>query len=153
MTDPGPQLRLSSEGSRRREQIGDMLANRARNRRIGMNTLATLGCTALIGVAFLGARTLFPTPTTEPIATIPTPAPTAIPTSITSRPSIEVAIVSNQPLPSQPCGELPSSNEPASNLPVCILDDAHLLRALALTGESYGIVRVGGRTQVVLNSR
>ncbi|HMN39928.1 MAG TPA: hypothetical protein PKE29_03725 [Phycisphaerales bacterium] len=150
---PEEETRLTPDGARRRAAIGSLLATTARNRRTGRTILASGSGLAVLICAFVAIQALSPRhPPGKDLTQNPDPGPRTEPWSVPPTPAtIHIAIVTNQPLPDRPCSE--SSSASSSGVPICILDDDHLLRVLNRTGESYGLVRIGGRTEVVLNSR
>jgi hypothetical protein len=165
MTDPFPQsIHLSRDGEERRRAIGDSLLHRARARRIGRATLAVAACLCLLGSAGLLARAIVGSPVaplTDQVAhntpastnSEPHEAPTRPPSApaiATTTPEIRITVVSNEPIPDRPCAQAAPAT--ASQVPICILNDQQLLSALSTTGESYGLVRVGGRTMAVPNT-
>jgi hypothetical protein len=146
-------LRLSAQGSERRRAIGDLLVARARQRRTGRRVLAAAACLLVAGAAAITMRVSSiptarspeaPIATTRPkVHSAPSPVEQPAPSALVVR------VITNDPLPSRNCGQSPSASGSVS---VCLLDDKQLLSALSQTGESYGIVRIGGQTRVVSNS-
>jgi hypothetical protein len=150
---------LTPRGVRRREEIGTVLVGKAKDRRAGRRVVAAVSCVAVLAAAVVGVWVMnSPVRPVKVIVRRPepvreTPVVTAEPV-VPRRAVIEVAIVRNEPLPSRPCSDVGSDAAArGATTAVCLLDDAHLLRELARTGESYGIVRVGGRVEVVHNGR
>jgi hypothetical protein len=152
---PPPPIRLSETGEQRRRRIGQDLIRRARARRSGRAVLAGAAClTLLAGAAVLARALTSPTPEQPRRLAHHDPRP-AHPPAPPDRPSIRearITIFTNEPIASTPCGALASDTAPATQVPVCILNDDQLISALSTTGESYGIVRIGGKTMVVSNS-
>jgi hypothetical protein len=145
---------LSPEGLRRRERIGRELAERARHRHTGRRALAAAAMLALAATAFIALRSLTPQAPTRPIVQAP-PERTSVPVvapapAPATHPTIQITIVSNSPIPDRPCSESPPLS--SDTIPICILDDTSLLQVLSETGQSYGLVKVAGRTEVVRNT-
>lgn len=149
---------LSRTGERRKAEIGAMLAARARQRRVGRRVLGGAGCALLLlaGVIFVSRHgQTRETPARELIVErsnnggeLPRPS---VEIAVQEKPSLaRVRIVTNDPLPTTKCdGVGPTSSRAVS---VCLLDDSQLLAALTQTGQSYGLVKMGGKTRVVVNS-
>lgn len=148
---------LSTVGERRKAEIGAMLAARVRQRRVGRRVLAGAGCVLLIaGVVFVSLRG--GTPVTLPREqAVEQPnsgdklPQTKVELAVQEKPAlIQVRIVTNDPLPTTKCDGAGTGS--AKAVSVCLLDDAQLLAALTQTGQSYGLVKMGGKTRVVVNS-
>ena len=168
------QVVLSAAGRRRRMEIERALIERARNRRRGAAVLGVGMAGVLAVCAAIGVRgILSPSAGVYTAASknrpaqrevvghaspnlAPEPSPLAAPAQThETRPEVRVTIVTNDPIPDRPCpqSETASTSSPSSGgPPICVLSDSQLLSVLAQTGKSYGLVRVGGKAHVVLNS-
>jgi len=144
---------LSDSGERRRAEIRAELERRATDRRIGWAVLKVAGTVVVLAVA---AAVVVP-------RVGKTAEPKIVDRSTRHRPAAPVreiergmrvhdlgniTVVRNEPLPKERCGA------PAGTVGggVCLLSDTQLLSNLAATGESYGLVKAGGRTVVVRNA-
>lgn len=150
---PPDTIELSTAGAQRRAAIRDTLVGRARARRSGRRMLAAIASLGLLaGGAFLAMSIMTPLPTrpielADDTSTVPALGPAfAEPVA----PAKRITVVANEPITDRPCGA--SDRAGSTGVSICILSDAELLSALSTTGESYGLVRIGGRARVVSNS-
>ncbi len=84
---------------------------------------------------------------------LPAPAPLPLPQAVPSPAPLaatHIRIVTNEPIPDRQC--TPPTGSTPTSAGICILNDVQLISALSQTGQSYGIVRVGGAIHVVSNS-
>lgn len=145
---------LSVAGERRKNEIRAMLAARAHRRRVGMRVIGSAACMLLAATAILAVRHATSTTSTPEVVANShdkdSEAPKTTAAIENHASSVQVRIVTNDPLPTTKCDGTGSAGKSAVS--VCILDDAQLLSALTQTGRSYGLVKVGGKTRVVANT-
>jgi len=145
---------LSQQGQARRAEILDTLqrrlASRTRTRRALLYASTACAAILLSAAAYLATQ---PTRAPRAIAALPAdidalpePSTSSLPAPPTA---IRITMLAASPPTIAPCDDAAATNPPA----VCLLSDDQLLAALAAAGENYGLIRAGGRTELVRTDR